>query len=63
MLLLSEYVAAVEARVQRETHSLATGSAQSYEDYRGRVGFIKGLNQAVQILQEIVQKTPMEERS
>lgn len=62
MLLLSEYVAAVEARVQRETHSLASGAASSFEDYRGRIGFIKGLNSAVQILQEILNKKPMEER-
>lgn len=55
-------MAAVQERVQRESHSLAGGSAQTLEDYRGRVGLIRGLNLAVQILEDIVNKKPKEER-
>lgn len=62
MILLTEYLAAVQARVDRETHSLATGAAQSFEDYKRKTGFIAGLTTATQILQDIVNNKPLEER-
>lgn len=63
MRLLSEYVAEVQKRVDREKESLASGAAKSYEDYARRCGIINGLNSAVEILRELVESKPTEERN
>jgi hypothetical protein len=63
MRLLSEYVAEVNKRVEREKDSLARGSAKSFEEYARTCGTIAGLNAAVQILYDLVQSTPSEERN
>ena len=63
MRLLSEYVAEVQKRVEREKDSLARGSAKTYEDYARSCGVIAGLNQAVQLLYDLVETKPAEERN
>jgi hypothetical protein len=62
MRLLSEYVAEVQKRVEREKDSLARGAAKSYDDYARICGTISGLQTAVTILKELFEQTPMEER-
>lgn len=63
MRLLSEYVAEVQKRVEREKESLARGSARNYEEYARVCGRIAGLEQAVQILRDFIEKKPAEERN
>jgi hypothetical protein len=63
MRLLSEYVAEVQNRVESEKDSLARGSAKTYEDYARSCGVIAGLNQAVQLLYDLVETKPAEERN
>jgi len=63
MRLLSEYVAEVQKRVEREKDSLARGSAKSFEDYTRACGVIAGLNAAVQLLYDLVETKPSEERN
>ena len=62
MRLLSEYVAEVQRRVDREKDSLARGAAKSYEEYARACGTIHGLGLAVTILKDLFEQTPMEER-
>lgn len=62
MRLLSEYVAEVQKRVDREKDSLSRGSAKTYDEYAKIVGVISGLGLAVTILKDLFEKTPMEER-
>ncbi len=63
MRLLSEYVAEVQKRVEREKDSLARGSAKTYEEYARCCGVIAGLNAAVQLLYDLVETKPSEERN
>jgi len=63
MMLLSEYVAEVQKRVDREKESLARGSAKTYEEYARSCGLISGLGLAVAILKELVDSKPAEERN
>lgn len=62
MRLLSEYVAEVQKRVDREKDSLSRGSAKTYDEYAKTVGVINGLGLAITILKDLFEKTPMEER-
>jgi hypothetical protein len=62
MRLLSEYVAEVQRRVDREKDSLARGAAKSYEEYARACGTIHGLGLAVTILKDLFEQTPVEER-
>jgi hypothetical protein len=62
MRLLSEYVAEVQKRIDREKDSLARGSVKSYDEYAKACGTIHGLNMAVAILKELFEQTPVEER-
>jgi hypothetical protein len=62
MRLLSEYVAEVQARIDREKDSLSRGAAKTYDEYTRTCGIIHGLNTAVSLLKELFEKTPMEER-
>ena len=62
MRLLSEYVAEVQKRADREKESLSRGSAKSYDEYAKIVGVINGLGLAITILKDLFEKTPMEER-
>lgn len=63
MQLVSEYYAALQEQISRESKAVAGGNASSYEDYARRVGTIKGLELAANILMELVKTTPGEERS
>jgi hypothetical protein len=63
MRLLSEYTAEVQKRIDREKDSLARGSAKSYEEYAKTCGTIAGLQAAVQILYDLVEPKPSEERN
>jgi hypothetical protein len=62
MRLLSEYVAEVQKRIDREKDSLAKGGAESYDQYKKVCGTIHGLGLAVTILKDLFEKTPTEER-
>jgi hypothetical protein len=62
MKLLSDYVAEVQKRIDREKDSLARGSATSYDEYARICGVITGLGLAVNILKDLFQSTPFEER-
>ncbi len=62
MRLLSEYVAEVQKRIDREKDSLARGGAESFAQYQKACGTIYGLNLAVTILKDLFEQTPMEER-
>jgi hypothetical protein len=61
--LLEEYVAELRAAKQALRDSVADGNATSFEEYRSRVGTIKGLQQAEDILFDLVRKTPTKERN
>ena len=62
MKLLSDYVSKVQERIDREKESLARGSATSFDEYARRCGVISGLGLAVDILRDLFQSTPIEER-
>lgn len=62
MRLLSEYVAEVQKRADREKDALSRGSAKTYDEYAKAVGVISGLGLAITILKDLFEKTPMEER-
>lgn len=62
MRLLSEYVAEVQKRADREKESLSRGSAKTYDEYAKTVGVISGLGLAITILKDLFEKTPTEER-
>jgi hypothetical protein len=62
MKLLSEYVAEVQKRIDREKEFLARGSATSFDEYARKCGVISGLGQAVEILKDLFQSKPSEER-
>lgn len=62
MRLLSEYVAEVQKRADREKESLSRGSAKTYDEYAKAVGVINGLGLAITILKDLFEKTPTEER-
>lgn len=62
MRLLSEYVAEVQTRIDREKDSLSRGAAKSYDEYTRACGIIHGLNTSVALLKELFEKTPTEER-
>lgn len=62
MRLLSDYVAEVQKRIDREKDALARGSASTYEEYARACGIIHGLGLAVTILKDLFESTPLEER-
>jgi hypothetical protein len=62
MTLLSDYVAEVQKRIEREKESLARGSAASYDEYARKCGVISGMGLALEILKDLFQSTPSEER-
>ncbi len=62
MKLLSDYVSKVQERIDREKDALARGSATSFDEYARRCGVISGLGLAVDILRDLFQTTPIEER-
>lgn len=62
MRLLSEYVAEVQKRIDREKDALSRGAARSYDEYAKVCGTIAGLGLAVTILKDLFEKTPTEER-
>jgi|694.fasta_scaffold57663_3 hypothetical protein len=62
MTLLSDYVAEVQKRIEREKESLARGSATSYDEYARKCGVISGMGLALEILKDLFQSTPSEER-
>lgn len=60
--LVEEYVHHVQARIARESTALADGQPTTLEDYRQRVGYLKGLKWALAELEDIYKKTSKEER-
>lgn len=62
MKLLSDYVSKVQERIDREKEALARGSATSFDDYARACGVINGLGLAINILKDLFQSTPIEER-
>ena len=62
MKLLSDYVAEVQRRIDREKDSLARGAASSFDEYARMCGVINGLGLAINILKDLFQTTPIEER-
>lgn len=63
MKLLSDYVAEVQKRISEEKDALSRGAATSYEEYARRCGKIAGMGMALDILKEVFQTTPPEERN
>jgi hypothetical protein len=62
MKLLSDYIAKLQERIDREKDALARGSASSFDEYARTCGVINGLGLAVTILKDLFQSTPIEER-
>lgn len=62
MKLLSDYVSKIQERIDREKEALARGSATSFDDYARACGVINGLGLAINILKDLFQSTPIEER-
>lgn len=60
--MLSEYVAELNQKVEREKDALASGSAKTYEEYARKVGQIAGLRMALASLYALAEKLPKEER-
>lgn len=60
--LIEEYVHNVQARITRESAALADGNPATLEEYRQRVGYIKGLKWALTELETVYKKTPKEDR-
>ena len=63
MKLLSDYVAEVQKHIDQKKDALARGSATSYDEYARICGVITGLGLAVNILKDLFQSTPIEERN
>ncbi len=62
MSLLEEYVRVLQARIDSEAVAIADGRPATLEDYRHRVGYLKGLKWALAELESTYKKTPKEER-
>jgi hypothetical protein len=62
MMLLSEYRAELQTRIDGLKDSLASGAAHSFEEYSKRVGTISGLRLAITLLEDLVKQKPKEER-
>lgn len=62
MTLLEDYLAAVNARIEREGKLIVEGAAPTLEDYKRRCGIIAGLRTSLGILQELLETKPREER-
>lgn len=62
MTLLEDYIGEVKKRISEEVAALARGAAPSYDEYTRKVGVIRGLNLAIDILYEIYKSKPPEER-
>ncbi len=63
MTLLSEYLAELQKRIERERDALARGSAKTFDEYTRSCGIIRGLEMAGTILKELVERKPSEERN
>ena len=62
MKLLSDYIAEVQKRIDQEKDALARGAASSFDEYARKCGVINGLGLAINILKDLFQSTPFEER-
>lgn len=62
MMLLSEYRAELQSRIDTLKDSLANGGAHSFEEYSKRVGTIAGMRMAITLLEDLVKQKPKEER-
>ena len=60
--LLEEYVHNLQAQIERECGAIADGRPATLEEYRQRVGYVKGLKWALSELEATYKKTPKEER-
>lgn len=60
--LLEEYVHSLQAQIERESVAIADGRPATLEEYRQRVGYLKGLKWALAELETTYKKTPKEER-
>lgn len=63
MTLVSEYVAALQERIARESKPLVAGEARSFDEYQRRAGLIKGLQLSINILEDLIKQKPAEERN
>jgi hypothetical protein len=62
LFLLEQFIKEVQDRIGAEKDALARGVAKSFEEYKKGVGTIEGLGKALNILEELIKKTPKEER-
>ena len=62
MTLLSEYLAELQKRIERERDALARGSARTVDEYTKACGVIRGLEMAGSLLKDLVERKPIEER-
>lgn len=51
---IERYVTELKDAMSREEEALAEGGPQSYEEYRYKVGFRRGLKKALMILEDTV---------
>lgn len=47
----------IEERIATRSESLIIGSAKSYDDYKGQTGFIKGLKDALSLMEDARKET------
>jgi len=54
--LIKEFTRRVNEAVKKETESVAMGDCANLESYRQKVGVIKGLNKALELMSETIAK-------
>ena len=54
--LIKEFTRRVNEAVKKETESVAMGDCTNFESYRQKVGVIKGLNKALELMSETITK-------
>lgn len=62
MFMLERFIEEVNKRIDAEKDALARGVAKNFDEYKKVTGTIAGLNLALTMLEDIVRKTPKEER-
>jgi O6-methylguanine-DNA--protein-cysteine methyltransferase len=60
---LEEIINELTRRIDTEVRMVSSGEAKSYEDYVRRTASIKAYRSAIQIIYDVVEQKPREERN
>jgi len=55
MTVIDEFYNGIYDEMEKKALTIVDGGASSFEDYQYRVGFRKGLKQALQIMEDVIE--------